>query len=186
MKTRRKKIFITGGAGFIGANLVKYLLDKGGFDITVYDNLSACCRKSLLRAIDDSKKKGKVKFIRADILNLARLTKAIKGHSLVIHLAAHARVVESLKDPKENFTINTLGTFNVLEAARRAGRVRRARPPRCQARAAPAPDLRRPRPRARPRAKVMAPEFPACLRASLGRPTAPRASSSAASSRTPG
>ena len=114
----RKRIFITGGAGFIGANFVKYLLDKGGFDLTVYDNLSVCTRDNLKKAIKDSKKKGKVKFVKGDILDAAKLNKSIKEHSAVVHLAAHTQVVESLKIPKKNFEINTIGTLNVLEATR--------------------------------------------------------------------
>lgn len=116
---RIKQIFIAGGCGFIGANLVKYVLDKGRYNISVYDNLSCGSKANLNRAIKDSKQKGKVEFIKGDILNFAKLNKVIKGHNIVIHLAAHTRVIESLKNPIENFTINSIGTFNILEAARR-------------------------------------------------------------------
>jgi len=117
-KTKRK-VFITGGCGFIGSNLVKHLLDRGGFDITVYDNLSVSSRDNLARAITDSKKKGCVKFIKGDILDRDRLNRLTRRHDAIIHLAAHTRVLESLKDPAENFTTNSIGTFNSLEAARR-------------------------------------------------------------------
>ncbi len=120
----RKKVFITGGAGFIGANFVKYLLDKGGVDITVYDNLSACSGANLTAAIEDSARKGKVKLVEGDILDTTELYKSIKGHNAVVHLAAHTQVVESLKDPKENFEINATGTLNILEAAR-ANKIKR-------------------------------------------------------------
>jgi len=114
-------IFITGGAGFIGANFVKYLLDKGDFDLTVYDNLSTGSKINLDRAIKDSQQKGKMKFIKGDILDSAKLNRVIKGHTTVVHLAAHTKVVESLKEPKTNFEVNAIGTFNLLEAARKAG-----------------------------------------------------------------
>ena len=116
---KRKKIFITGGAGFIGANLVRYLLDKPGFDLTVYDNLSACSIGNLKRAQKDSKQRGRLKFVKADILDFSRLSRAMRGHDAVVHLAAHTRVVESLKNPQKNFRVNSIGTFNVLEAARK-------------------------------------------------------------------
>jgi UDP-glucose 4-epimerase len=114
----KRKIFITGGCGFIGANLVKYLLDRGGYGITVYDNLSAGSQQNLERAISDSQKKGMVSFIRGDILDKAKINRAVRGNDSIIHLAAHTRVVESLKKPQENFRINAIGTFNILEAAR--------------------------------------------------------------------
>ena len=115
----KKLIFITGGCGFIGANLVKYLLDRGGYDITVYDNLSAGSKENLDRAISDSNQQGKVRFIKGDILDFAKLNRAIEGHNAIVHLAAHTRVVESLINPKENFAVNSIGTLNVLEAAKK-------------------------------------------------------------------
>jgi UDP-glucose 4-epimerase len=114
----KQKIFITGGAGFIGANLVKYLLDRGGFDIAIYDNLSSCPKSNLDRAIADSEKKGRVKFIKGDILNFSKLEKSMKGHDAVVHLAAYSGVATSLKNPKKCFENNAVGTFNVLEASR--------------------------------------------------------------------
>lgn len=113
-----KRIFITGGAGFIGANLVKYLLDKGNFDITVYDNLSSCSLANFKKAIIESKKRNRVKFIKGDILDFKKLNRSLKGHHIVIHLAAFPGVAASLKNPKKCFSVNVSGTFNVLEAAR--------------------------------------------------------------------
>lgn len=117
-----EKIFITGGCGFIGANLVKHLLDRGRCQITIYDNLSVGSKSNLERAITDSGgNDGSVNFVEGDILDKDRLSRAVAGHSAVVHLAAHTRVVESLKNPQECFDINVVGTFNVLEAARTNG-----------------------------------------------------------------
>jgi len=115
---RRQKIFITGGAGFIGANLTRYLLDGGGCDVTIYDNLSVCLKSNLDKAIADSKQKGEVNFIQGDVLDFDRLLSAVAGHNAVVHLAAHTRVRESIKSPGEHLAVNSTGTFNVIEAAR--------------------------------------------------------------------
>jgi UDP-glucose 4-epimerase len=119
---RGEKVFITGGCGFIGANLVKCLLDSDHCRITVYDNLSVGSRANLERAVAASKgSSAPVEFIQADILDKDRLSRAVKDHSAVVHLAAHTRVVESLENPQENFETNVIGTFNALEAARKNG-----------------------------------------------------------------
>lgn len=115
----RQKIFITGGAGFIGANLVKYLLEREGLTVTLFDNLSTGSKTTLHRAIRDSGRNMHVEFIQGDIIDFEALSKAVQDHDIVIHLAAHTRVVESIEDPRENFAVNSVGTFNVVEAARK-------------------------------------------------------------------
>lgn len=115
----KQRTFITGGAGFIGANLIKYLLDKSGCDITVYDNLSTGSEANLNSVIADSKQNGNVEFIKADILDFEKLDEAIAGHNAVVHLAAHTQVRQSIENPRESLSVNSTGTFNVLEASRR-------------------------------------------------------------------
>ncbi len=113
------RVFITGGCGFIGANLVKYLLDKGGCEITIYDNLSTGSKKNLDRAVSDSGQKESVNFIEGDVLDKEKVEEAVKEHTSIIHLAAHTNVLDSLKNPQVNFNVNAIGTFNALDAARK-------------------------------------------------------------------
>jgi len=122
MRMSNEKIFITGGCGFVGTNLVKYLLDRGPCHVTIYDNLSVGSQSNLERAIADSRcNDGSVDFVEGDILDKDRLNQAATGHSAIVHLAAHTRVVESLENPQESFDVNVMGTFNALEAARKSG-----------------------------------------------------------------
>ena len=115
----KKRIMIIGGCGFIGSNLVKYLLDRSPFEIIVYDNLTTGSKENMEKAVSDSQQKGTVNFIKGDILEKKHLDEVSKRCNAIIHLAAHTRVVESLENPEENFTINMVGIFDALEAARK-------------------------------------------------------------------
>ncbi len=106
------KILVTGGCGFIGTNLVR-LLSQSGHDVAVYDNLSRGRREWL----DDCD----VEIVQGDILDIARLEKALAGIEAVVHLAAYGSVIESITDPGPNFDNNVVGTFNVFSASSRAG-----------------------------------------------------------------
>ncbi|HOJ64347.1 MAG TPA: NAD-dependent epimerase/dehydratase family protein [Spirochaetota bacterium] len=102
-----EKIFITGGAGFIGSHLVEELYKEN--EIIVYDNLKS-------GFIDNIKNFKNVTFIKDDILNYDSLKKAMKGCTKVFHLAAEISVAESMKDPIFTEKVNTHGTINVLNA----------------------------------------------------------------------
>ncbi|WP_419174916.1 NAD-dependent epimerase/dehydratase family protein [Desulfosediminicola sp.] len=103
------KVLITGGAGFIGANLIRKLINK--HEVIVYDNL---CRGN-----SNYIPKG-VSLIEGDIRNTEKLGKVALGVEVVVHLAAFGSVVESVSDPVTNFEINAAGTLSALEASRNA------------------------------------------------------------------
>lgn len=107
------KYFVTGGAGFIGSNLVERLLENG-HDVIVFDNLSTGFKEFTKKAMEYSS----YELIIGDILDLDKLVQAMKGVDFVFHLAANADVRHGLSHPKKDLEQNTIGTFNVLEAMR--------------------------------------------------------------------
>ena len=110
------KVLITGGAGFIGCNWAARLM-RGGHAVTIFDNLS---RKGTASNLEWLKQQGAVQFVRGDVRDGAALAEAAKGHHAIYHLAAQVAVTTSVVNPREDFEINALGTFNALEAARAA------------------------------------------------------------------
>jgi CDP-paratose 2-epimerase len=112
------KILITGGAGFVGCNLADYFLKKGS-EVVVFDNLSRKGTEKNLKWLKANHKKG-LSFIKGDVRNFKSLLKACKDVDAIFHTAAQVAVTTSLKNPREDFEINALGTFNVLEAARKS------------------------------------------------------------------
>lgn len=109
-----KNVLITGGCGFIGVNLAAAMQARGDFNITVLDNESLGVRENL-----DADFNGR--FIKGDVTDEKALADATKGADVVVHLAAHTRVIDSIEMPERNFTDNVIGTFRVLEACRGAG-----------------------------------------------------------------
>jgi CDP-paratose 2-epimerase len=110
------KILVTGGAGFIGSNLSNYYLNKG-HEVTVFDNLSRKGTEKNLEWLRYNHKKN-LSFIKNDIRNFNPLLDATKDADVILHIAAQVAVTTSVKNPMEDFEINALGTFNVLESAR--------------------------------------------------------------------
>lgn len=105
------KYAVTGGAGFIGSNIVDRLIDQGNY-VLVYDNFST--GKDLF--IKHHKKKQKFKLVKADIRDQKTLNKAFKDIDFVFHLAAHADVRSGFKDHFIDHEQNLEMTHNVLEA----------------------------------------------------------------------
>ena len=112
--SKSNKYFITGGAGFIGAHIVNYLIDETNANITVYDNFE----NGRLYAFGERIKNSRLEIIEADVKDLGRLKNSIKGHNTVYHLASNADIASSVNDPTIDFWNGTYLTHNVLEAMR--------------------------------------------------------------------
>lgn len=112
-------ILITGGAGFIGCNWAARLR-RDGHTVTVLDNLSRKGTAANLAWLREQQGPGPLKFVQADVRDAAAVAEAAKGQNAIYHLAAQVAVTTSVLNPREDFEINALGTFNVLEAARLA------------------------------------------------------------------
>jgi CDP-paratose 2-epimerase len=109
------KVLITGGAGFIGSNLVKRFLDNG-IDVRVLDDLSRKGTPSNLEWLQSLD--GNMEFIHGDIRDFDTVKSAMQGIDAVYHLAAQVAVTTSVVEPRHDFEVNLLGSFNIMEAAR--------------------------------------------------------------------
>lgn len=116
-----RNYLITGGAGFIGSNYVARLL-KRGEGVIIYDNLS---RAGAVRNLDWLRKtygENSFRLVQADVRDFQTLQQSAQEADVIVHLAGQVAVTTSVVDPRNDFEINALGTFNVLEAARLSGR----------------------------------------------------------------
>ncbi len=114
------KVIITGGAGFIGCNAASRFLRRGD-DVVVVDDMSRPGVDSNLAWLEGQ---GSLTHLKLDIRDADHVYRAFADHGdagLVLHLAGQVAVTTSVTDPRSDFEINALGTFNVLEASRRAG-----------------------------------------------------------------
>ncbi len=115
------KILVTGGAGFIGSNAVKRYVDAG-HDVVVIDNLSRWGSEKNLQWL---RRQGRFTFHACDIRDrrqVERVFQEHKGLDVILHLAAQVAVTTSVSNPRDDFEVNALGTFNVLEAVRQFAR----------------------------------------------------------------
>ena len=111
-----QRVFVTGGAGFIGSTAVDRLL-ADGCDVVAYDNFSTGHRDFLTGALTHQR----FRLVVGDTLDLPALTSAMSGSELVLHFAANADVRFGVEHPKKDLEQNTIATFNVLEAMRANG-----------------------------------------------------------------
>ncbi len=113
------RVLITGGCGFIGSNLAKHYLQQGR-QVVVFDNFSRRGADANAAWLADQQPDG-LSIVVGDVRNFDSLREAVHGCELVVHLAAQSAVGRALDDPREDFQINLVGSFNVLEAARASG-----------------------------------------------------------------
>lgn len=116
------RILITGGAGFVGSNLVEHFIKNN--KVTIFDNLSrpgGGAEKNLKILLEKHKGNKNFRFVKGDIRVVGQLEKEMKDVDVVFHVAAQTAMTTSITNPVEDFEINAAGSFNVLEAARKAG-----------------------------------------------------------------
>lgn len=108
------KVVVTGGAGFIGANLCRALVEGGTAEVVAFDDLSTGFSRNVAGVPG-------VTLVEADILDRECLAESFSGADSVVHLAARPSVPRSLADPDASHEVNATGTVRVLEAARARG-----------------------------------------------------------------
>src|SRR4051812_39613519 len=110
------KLLVTGGAGFIGSNYVRYVLEHTDDEVTVYDALTYAGNLSTLKDVDDSPR---FAFVKGNIADPGTLEDAMRGHDAVVHFAAESHVDRSIAGPDDFINTNCFGTNIVMDTARR-------------------------------------------------------------------
>ncbi len=116
MRKSSDKVVVTGGAGFIGSHLVDALFQLDEVEIVVIDNLHRGRLANLSGHLTDPR----IRIVNGDVRDYATVADAMRGASLVYHLAAQSTVMGAARDIDYTFTTNVAGTFNVLKAAAEA------------------------------------------------------------------
>lgn len=109
------RYFVTGGAGFLGSNLVKAILDRGLGDVTVFDNFQTGRREHFGTHISDKR----LTIIEGDVAKIEQVMPAVKGHDVVFHLASNSDIARAAAEPMIDFDDGTLLTQTLLEAMRK-------------------------------------------------------------------
>jgi dTDP-glucose 4,6-dehydratase len=116
------KLLVTGGAGFIGSNYVRWVLSHTDDEVTVYDALTYAGNLSTLKEVEElyGDHQNRYRFVHANICDLPALEEAVAGHDAVVHFAAESHVDRSIAGPEDFAMTNCVGTNLVMHAARRA------------------------------------------------------------------
>ena len=119
-------LLVTGGAGFIGCNFVRYMLDKyPDYQVTVFDKLTYAGRLENLQDVR-TKHGDRLTFVQGDICDAAAVDAALAEHGIdtIVNFAAETHVDRSIMDPDAFIRTDVYGTYVLLEAARKAGNLR--------------------------------------------------------------
>lgn len=124
MKMERfRSVLIVGGAGFIGSNWARRLLETTEAKVHIFDNLSRPGARHNLDFLQKTAgKSGRLQITIGDVREQAKVAKVVKHATEIYHFAAQVAVTTAVADPRHDFDVNVGGTFNVLEAARESGR----------------------------------------------------------------
>ncbi|MFM7093833.1 MAG: dTDP-glucose 4,6-dehydratase [Actinomycetota bacterium] len=110
------KQFVTGAAGFIGSNYVRYVLENTDDEVTVFDSLTYAGNLSTLKDVDDNPR---FKFVKGNICDPAAVAESMKGHDAVVHFAAESHVDRSIDGSEDFILTNCFGTNVVIDTARK-------------------------------------------------------------------
>jgi dTDP-glucose 4,6-dehydratase len=110
------RLFVTGGAGFIGSNFVRFVLGNSDDEVTVFDVLTYAGNLTNLRDVDDD---ARFRFVKGDVTDREAVEEAMAGHDAVVHFAAESHVDRSIKSPDEFVHTNCDGTNVIMDVARR-------------------------------------------------------------------
>ncbi|MFA6383683.1 MAG: GDP-mannose 4,6-dehydratase, partial [Parcubacteria group bacterium] len=116
------KLLVTGGAGFIGSNFVHYILKKyPNYKITNLDLLTYAGNLENLKSLDSNPN---YKFVKGDIADPKIIQDIIKDVDIIVNFAAESHVDRSIMEPGDFMRTNIVGTYNLLEAAKKNGGIR--------------------------------------------------------------
>ena len=117
------KVLVTGGAGFIGSNFVRYAIDAHpDWHVTTLDKMTYAGRLENLEGVLDHPRHT---FVKGDVADAAVAAPLVQASEIVVHFAAETHVDRSIQSAGEFITTDVFGTFVLLEAARKAPRLRR-------------------------------------------------------------
>jgi UDP-glucose 4-epimerase len=116
-KKTNSNIVITGGAGFVGCHLARFILQNSSYKIILFDNLHRVNKTSL----DELLSQECIQFVEGDVRDKQILTKILRNVKYVFHLAAQSNVVGAENDIDYSFTTNVIGTYNVLNTCKENG-----------------------------------------------------------------
>ena len=111
------KLLVTGGAGFIGSNFVRHVLDNTDSTVTVLDKLTYAGNRQSLKDLPQNR----LTFVQGDICNASLVHELVRGQDHVVHFAAESHNDNALRDPSVFVATNLVGTYTLLEAVRRYG-----------------------------------------------------------------